>query len=62
MGHLPRTVRNSVTPDRALDIAADGNDVAALAAADRRFDPGGADSFAQRLGGALDDRRIGLRR
>ena len=32
--------------------------VAALAAADRRFDPGGADAFAQRLGGALDDRRI----
>jgi ribonucleoside-diphosphate reductase alpha chain len=32
--------------------------VAALAAADRQFDPGGADDFAQRLGEALDDRRI----
>lgn len=32
--------------------------VAALAAADRHFDPGGADSFAQSLGEALDDRRI----
>jgi ribonucleoside-diphosphate reductase alpha chain len=32
--------------------------VAALAAADRRFDPGGADAFAQSLGDALDDRRI----
>jgi hypothetical protein len=32
--------------------------VAALAAADRRFDPEGADSFARKLGEALDDRRI----
>jgi ribonucleoside-diphosphate reductase alpha chain len=32
--------------------------VAALAAADRRFDPDGADAFAERLGEALDDRRI----
>ena len=32
--------------------------VAALAAADRHFDPGGADAFAQLLGEALDDHRI----
>jgi ribonucleoside-diphosphate reductase alpha chain len=32
--------------------------VAALTTADRRFDPGGADAFAQRLGEALDDRKI----
>lgn len=32
--------------------------VAALAAADRCFDSDGADAFAQRLGEALDDRRI----
>lgn len=32
--------------------------VGALAAADRQFDPGSADDFAQRLGEALDDRRI----
>jgi ribonucleoside-diphosphate reductase alpha chain len=32
--------------------------VATLAAADSHFDPGGAGSFAQSLGEALDDRRI----
>ena len=32
--------------------------VCALTTAERRFDPGGADAFAQRLGEALDDRRI----
>ena len=32
--------------------------VATLSAADRCFDPEGADDFAQRLGEALDDRRI----
>lgn len=32
--------------------------VAALSAADRQFDPGGADDFARHLGEALDDRRI----